>query len=515
MKTRSLIPSMLIALWWTSATPAHANPSCSVTGLTCSTITGDGRSLLQCLPSGLGGSTPRALVIGLHGGGSNPDQLVDFAGACRMNQLAKNNNFVALYPQGTVSDGCVDANAQDKQYFWKDCRGDNTYTPPAAGVDDAAFIRNIIDTYVTHVGSDYKIDPNKVYVWGESNGGLMAYRVGRQLSDRVAAIAAIVANEPSNSSCNSNPLPISPTPTLIMNSDEDPLMPNIGGEITGLPLETDPPNSCDPDPPSNDTHGSVDSIDDTTQAWLTNNGCNGTYSLTTLADVYTNDGPGDPRTNSHVEKYTFTAGCTESARVEVYAVIKGGHRIPEVHDPADGPPCSNPNDPPVFPFGCQNADITAADTIWGFFSGKTLGSTAHVATSVNAGVGTVSGGVTATYNDDNSYVAVSNAVSPSVGFSYYVGPRTLTSLTVLVRSKDAKSTGTTRKIYLYNYATLQWVLQSSTAVSTSESEVTFTITSNLNNYREAAGYVDVAVEHARSALTTTMSIDRVLLGVNQ
>ncbi|MFN7950332.1 MAG: PHB depolymerase family esterase [bacterium] len=512
MKIPKLVTLSLLLIPWTYAERAIANPSCSVTGLTCTTIPGNGRSLVQCLPSGLGGSTPRALVIGLHGGGSNPDQLVDAAGACRMNQLAKNNNFVAVYPQGTVSDGCVDANAQDKQYFWKDCRNDNTYTHPAAGVDDVAFIRDIVDAYVGYVGNDYKIDPNKVYVWGESNGGLMAYRVGRQLSDRVAAIAAVIANEPSNSSCNSNPLPISPTPTLIMNSDEDPLMPNIGGEITGLPLETDPPNTCT----GGDTHGSVESIDDTTQAWLTNNGCNGTYTWNSLSDVYTNDGPGDPiRTNSHVEKYTFTAGCTESARVEVYAVIKGGHRIPEVHNPVPGPTCSNDDDPPAFPFGCQNADITAADTIWSFFSGKTLGSTVHVPMSVNAGVGTLAGGVTATYNDDNSYVTASNAVSPSAGFSYYVGPRALTSLNVLVRSKDAKSTGTTRKIYLFNYATQQWVQQASSAVGTSESETTFTITTNLNNYRESAGYVDVAVEHARSSQTTTMSVDRVLLGVNQ
>ncbi len=505
MTRKRFLMASMVALVFGSANRAAALV-CSVSGVTCGPVYGGNREAVQCVPSGLGGSTPRPLVIGLHGGGLNPDLLIDEAGGCRMIQLAKDNNFVALFPKGSVSAGCVTID-DDAHFFWNDCRADDTYSHPAD--DDLGFIRDTIDAYVSHVGSDFKIDPNKVYVWGQSNGGMMTYRVGRQLSDRVAAIAVVIANEPAVSACNTNPLPITPTPTLIMNGTEDPLMPDIGGEIQGPEADQELENHC---VENVDTRGEVASTRTTAEQWMTNDGCNVPSpwpSPTSLSDLHGNDG--ENHASSTVDKYNVTSGCDESSRVTVYSVLGGGHRMPEVRN-TTGELCFNTNS---LPFGCKNADITAADEIWSFFSGKTLGTTVHVATAQSALVGTLAGSLAATYNDDSSFVTVGSAVSPAASFTFKIGPRSLTSLNALVRTKDAKSTGTTRKVYFYNVNTAQWVLQSSSAVGTAESEVQFQVTTGLTNYRDASGNVQVAVEHSRSSQTTTMSVERILFGVNQ
>ena len=59
-----------------------------------------------------------------------------------------------------------------------------------AGVNDVEFIRHVIDATTR---SD-AVDPSRVYIAGFSRGGMMAYRLGCELADRVAAIAAVAGN---------------------------------------------------------------------------------------------------------------------------------------------------------------------------------------------------------------------------------------------------------------------------------------------------------------------------------
>jgi polyhydroxybutyrate depolymerase len=44
---------------------------------------------------------------------------------------------------------------------------------------------------INQLEAEYSIDPARIYVTGISNGGMLAYRVGREMSDLVAAIAPI------------------------------------------------------------------------------------------------------------------------------------------------------------------------------------------------------------------------------------------------------------------------------------------------------------------------------------
>jgi polyhydroxybutyrate depolymerase len=57
------------------------------------------------------------------------------------------------------------------------------------GVDDVAFINALIDKLMV----DYPVDPKRIYATGMSNGGMMAHRLGIELSDRFAAIAPVAA----------------------------------------------------------------------------------------------------------------------------------------------------------------------------------------------------------------------------------------------------------------------------------------------------------------------------------
>jgi poly(3-hydroxybutyrate) depolymerase len=63
--------------------------------------------------------------------------------------------------------------------------GTCTVPPATACPDDAGFLRMLINNLV----SQYKVNPNAVYVTGMSSGAQMAERVGVELSDLVAAIA--------------------------------------------------------------------------------------------------------------------------------------------------------------------------------------------------------------------------------------------------------------------------------------------------------------------------------------
>jgi polyhydroxybutyrate depolymerase len=109
------------------------------------------------------------LVIDLHGAhtGGFLEEV-----ATRFDAQADRHGWIVAYPEG-VADG------------WEPygC----CHHP---GVDDVAFIASLIDRLKV---SD-RVDPDRVYVTGLSRGGMMAYRLGCELSSRLAAIAPVAGN---------------------------------------------------------------------------------------------------------------------------------------------------------------------------------------------------------------------------------------------------------------------------------------------------------------------------------
>ena len=95
------------------------------------------------------------------------------------------------------------------------------------GVDDVTFIRDLIDSVTTSHG----VDRLRVYVAGFSRGGMMAYRLGCELADRVAAIA-VVAGNMSDRRGSIDALhcrPAAPVSLLAIHGTEDRNVPIAGG----------------------------------------------------------------------------------------------------------------------------------------------------------------------------------------------------------------------------------------------------------------------------------------------
>jgi polyhydroxybutyrate depolymerase len=92
--------------------------------------------------------------------------------------LADKEDFIVVYPDGS-------GRLEDKLLTWNsgNCCG---YALDHK-IDDVGFIRALIET----LQRDYPINAQRIYATGMSNGGMMSYRIGCELSDKIAAIAPV------------------------------------------------------------------------------------------------------------------------------------------------------------------------------------------------------------------------------------------------------------------------------------------------------------------------------------
>jgi polyhydroxybutyrate depolymerase len=130
---------------------------------------GEARRYLLHIPEGL--EVPEAgvpVVLVLHGLAQSAQGMAGFSG---FNATADRERFVVAYPEGT---GPALLRNWNEGSAWK-------------SADDVGFIARVIDD----LGAVLKVDPDRVYATGMSNGGMMCYRLASELSDRIAAIAPV------------------------------------------------------------------------------------------------------------------------------------------------------------------------------------------------------------------------------------------------------------------------------------------------------------------------------------
>jgi polyhydroxybutyrate depolymerase len=160
------------------------------------------------LPPAITGQKPLPLVLVFHGGGGNGDNI---ARVSEMSAKADKEGFIAVYPDGSGLQS-------DKLLTWNGgfCCG---YALDK-NIDDTGFIRSLIE----YLEKTYPVDSKRIYATGMSNGGIMSYRLGVTLADKIAAIAPISA------AMNGSELqPSGPVSVIAFNGLKDEHVPYDGG----------------------------------------------------------------------------------------------------------------------------------------------------------------------------------------------------------------------------------------------------------------------------------------------
>ena len=256
--------------------------ACSFSGFTQGFIhKGIYREYLIHVPANYTSSKPIALLIALHGGFGSGVSMEKFS---NFNSISDRDTFIVVYPSGF-------------QKHWNDGRNVNLYETQSKNLDDVGFIEALIDSLSTH----YKIDQKRIYATGASNGGMMSYRLALELSTKIAAIAPVIANIPSNLA---DKKPVRPMPVLIINGTADPLMPYEGGDVKFR----------------NKSIGKVLSSKQTFDLFSSFNNCSNDIKTTSLTDSAPEDG-------CTATVYTHL-NCQEDHSVILYCIQNGGHSWP-------------------------------------------------------------------------------------------------------------------------------------------------------------------------------------------
>ncbi|MFV2043149.1 MAG: PHB depolymerase family esterase [Anaerolineales bacterium] len=252
---------------------------------------------------------PVPLVLSLHGGGGTGQQMCALAGGIQ--ELADRERFLVACPEGVEN-------------HWNDGRANDRYRAHIEDIDDVGFLRALID----RLSTTYNVDPNRIYVTGVSNGGMMSLRMACEASDVIAAAGAVIASLPDALSCE----PEQPISILLMNGTEDPLVPWEGGQVHLFRQEL----------------GEVLSTPDAVSFWVAANGCDPTPLAEQLPDIDPQDG-----TRIYVDTYS---GCNGDVAVVLYTVEGGGHTLP-----------GGTQYLPKLIIGRVSKDLHAGEAIWQFF----------------------------------------------------------------------------------------------------------------------------------------------------
>ncbi|MCB9674266.1 MAG: prolyl oligopeptidase family serine peptidase [Alphaproteobacteria bacterium] len=269
---------------------------------------GSTRNYFLVVPEGVPADAP--LVLALHGGGPagthKGRRMGRYTGLA---DLAAEEGFVAAFPS-SLEGNWNDGREIENQFVTED-------------TDDVGFIAAV----VADVASRASIDPARVYVTGESNGGFMTQRLLCERSDLFAAGVSFIATMPDGYTCT----PAQPVGVMFVLGTEDPLVPYEGGDI------------------GEGDRGAAIAADAAMAFWAAANGCQGEPTAEALPDV----DPDDGSTVTH-ERWP---GC--AAPVERVVIDGGGHTYP-----------SGPQYLPERLVGTVNRDVRGQDLFWGFVSGQ-------------------------------------------------------------------------------------------------------------------------------------------------
>jgi polyhydroxybutyrate depolymerase len=227
-------------------------------------VNGVPRQYLLYVPTSYNGTSQVPLLLNFHGyGGTSSGHMY----SADMRSLADKENFILVYPQGSLNGGYPHWNA----------------SPPGSDNKSTADDTGFAEAMITSISSSYQIDATRIYACGYSNGGMMSYFLGASMSDKIAAIGSM-----SGTMLDGNPIPSNPVPMINIHGTADSILPYSGGD------------------------GSTSTVN-TLSYWAEQNGASSTPVINML-----NSG------SLSVEKSVYS-DSNGTAWVEHYKVIGGGH----------------------------------------------------------------------------------------------------------------------------------------------------------------------------------------------
>lgn len=271
------------------------------------TADGLSRTYLVHVPIGYEPDKRYSLVIALHGGFGSGESMEK---QTRMSDLADQNGFIVVYPDGVANSNGVRA--------WN--AGNCCGAPAKNTIDDVGYMRQL----VASLESTYSVDKEKVFATGMSNGAMLVNRLACEASDVFAGVAP-VSGTPQVSVCN----PKRTVPILMIHGTSDAVVPFNGG--TGTSFVT--------------KDNSFISVTQALSDWSVRNKCLGKEVVTSIPPL-TNDG-------ITIDKVAYS-NC--AAATVLYRINGGTHSWPGGTQ-ARAQESAAPS---------QSFD--ASKTIWAFFS---------------------------------------------------------------------------------------------------------------------------------------------------
>jgi polyhydroxybutyrate depolymerase len=269
------------------------------------------RSYLVHIPSGYDPEKPFPLVVVIHGAFDTARGIEKFSG---FSMLADRENFVVLYPNGMGLFGYL------QHWNAGHCCGkaanDNW--------DDVGFLAAAIED----VQARLKIDADRIYMVGFSNGGMLTYRFAAEKGDMLAAaapMAASIGGRPSKDAPEWRiPKPVQPVAMMIVHGLADDDVPYEGG-VSRYRGGT----------------RTYWSVEESVRFWTVNNGCERMTGGRSL--------------NGDAIRLKSWGGCRNNADVALLLIKGWGHVWPG----------------PYFTSDLENTDplknFDAAPIIWRFF----------------------------------------------------------------------------------------------------------------------------------------------------
>jgi polyhydroxybutyrate depolymerase len=301
-----------------SPTPTPA-PAPYPVGLSESTITIGSveRRFLVHVPAGI--TTPRAIIVVLHGGGGSGAQAANLTVSPQavFRNVADRERAIAVFPTALESN-------------WNDCRDD------AISIGNGSQDVDFLDALLNRLGREYGIDSRRMLMTGTSNGALMSMRFAFERSDRIAAIAISSGNLPLNpepGTCTTGPPRA--VPILMTHGTIDPLVPYNGGCVA-LPIT----QVC--------IQGRVISAEATRDRWLALNNLAGTTPLTATFNPTPDDG-----------------GAAVQSRYPGASPVEWWQLQGAGHSPPSRTVFLDRNES-----GIQNRDVEFAEIAWTFFAAR-------------------------------------------------------------------------------------------------------------------------------------------------